>query len=105
MTRKQPGVYSRKALREIKASALKIKGSTSTTHIYPRAYCIAKPAPLCAVFVTPWMDSEPAVRTPMFSSAHTIHDGVREVKVGDWCSLAYVTTPGRGGLRVIEILK
>jgi len=71
-----------------------IKGAKSAGHLYPRAYCIAKPAPLCAVFVTPWMDAEPQICTPEYSASHTVYVGVDDVHVGDWCALAYVVTDG-----------
>lgn len=80
---------------------MKIKGATSVSHIYPRAYCIAKPAPMCAVFVTPWMDAEPQVRQSDCSSSHTVVHGVEKVRVGDWCSIAYVTTAGMGTQYVV----
>lgn len=81
---------------------MQIKGAISVSHIYPRAYCIAKPAPMCAVFVTPWMDAEPQVRKQEYSSSHTVvHGSIENVKVGDWCSIAYVLTPGMGTQWVI----
>ncbi len=95
--------YSLAILKSIKQQAMKIKGATSVSHIYPRAYCIAKPAPLCAVFVTPCMDSEPQIRNEKYSSAHTVGNGVENVKVGDWCAIAYVTTPGCGTLYALPI--
>jgi hypothetical protein len=90
-------MYSRATLKQLRESALNnIKGAESVSHIYPRAYCVAKPAPLCAVFVTPWMDSEPQIRKAEYSSSHTVYNGVANVKVGDWCSIAYIVTPGCG---------
>ena len=82
--------YSRSVLAWVRKQASKIKGFESVCHIYPRAYCIAKPAPLCAVFVVPWMDSEPQVRSPEYSSSDVVNDGVADVAVGDWCAIAYV---------------
>ena len=75
---------------------MKITGARQVRHIYPRAYCVAKPAPGCSVFVTPWMDAEPAIRTPVFSSSETVRENVTEVRVGDWCALAYVQTAVSG---------
>jgi len=86
--------YSRTVLKWLHRSAMQIKGAKSASHLYPRAYCIAKPAPLCAVFVTPWFDAEPQVRTPEYSAAQTVHEGVADVRVGDWCAIAYVVTDG-----------
>ena len=97
--------YSRKTLNAIEAAALKIKDATSVCHIYPRAYCVAKPSASCAVFVTPWMDAEPQIRKPELESSHTVYYGVENVNVGDWCSIAYVVTPGNGTMWVVDMPK
>lgn len=86
--------YSRNTLAWVKREGMKIDGARSVRHIYPRAYCIAKPAPLCAVFVTPWMDAEPQIRNKQYSASTTVHEGVADVEIGDWCALAYVVTDG-----------
>lgn len=96
--------YSQATLRRIKSLAKRIPRTVRVSHLYPRAYCVAKPSTGCAVFVTPWMDAEPQVRTPQFSSSHLVRDGVEKIVSGDWCSLAYVVTSGVSGLRVIEKL-
>ena len=88
--------YSVKMRKWVKDQAMKIRGARSVHHIYPRAYCIAKPAPLCAVFVTPWMDAEPQIRNQKYSASTIVHDGVEDVSAGDWCALAYVVTEGSG---------
>ncbi len=102
---KTPSAYSRAILKLIRDRAMKIKGATSVNHIYPRAYCVAKPAPMCAVFVTPWFDSESQIRQAKYSSSNTVHNNVESVQVGDWCALAYVTTPGMGTTYVIDLPK
>lgn len=86
--------YSRNALRWLRNEAMKVDGVISVKHLFPRVYCIAKPAPLCAVFVKPWMDSEPQVRNPEYSAFDVVYEGVHDVRVGDWCSLAYVVKKG-----------
>ena len=96
-------LYSRTVIAAIRAKALReIPLAKSVSHIYPRAYCLAKPAPCCAVFATPWFDSEPQIRQKQFSAYEIVHQGVAKVKAGDWCSIAYVSTPGCGQLWVIE---
>jgi len=86
--------YSRKEIARVKAQAMKIRGAKSVSHIFPRAYCIAKPAPLCAVFVKPWMDAEAQIRMEKYSASDVIHEGAEDVRVGDWCALAYVACDG-----------
>ena len=91
-------------IKEIKAAAMKLPGVKSVSHIRPRAYCIAKPAASCAVFVTPPCDAEPQLRQMQNATAETIREGVSHVKVGEWYVLAYVTIPNYvGQSRVIDM--
>ena len=99
MKKRQSSAYTRATLEEIKATAKKYHDAKEVRHIKPRAYCIAKPAPWCAVFVTPPCDAEPHVT---YSESTLIHDkSVESVCVGDWCSLAYVQSESNGETRVI----
>ena len=82
---------------------MKIKGAREVCHIYPRAYCIAKPAVCCAVFVTPRCDAEVYLTKFDNATVQTIHEGVADVNVGDWCTLAYVVTSGCSETHVIKI--
>lgn len=84
--------YSANTLAWLRKTAMQVEGAVEVgRNMFPRAYCIAKPAPGCAVFVTPWMDAMPPVCTPGFSSSQIIREGVFDVRVGDWCALAYVS--------------
>lgn len=91
---KNKSVYSRAAIADIIKQGMKIRGAKQVRHIFPRAYCIAKPAPLCAVFVVPWMDAEPQIRMQEYSSSDIVREGVEGVNVGDWRALAYVASDG-----------
>lgn len=82
--------YSTETLKWLRKNSMKVEGAVRARHFYPRAYCVAKPSPLCAVFITPWIDSEPQVRSPEYSASHVVHEGVADVQMGDWCALAYV---------------
>ena len=86
--------YSVKMRKWVKDQAMSLEGSIAVCHIFPRAYCVAKPAPLCAVFVEPWMDAEPQVRNEKYSGSVTIDEGAENVNVGDWCAIAYVVRNG-----------
>jgi hypothetical protein len=97
--------YNQATIRHIRNLAKRNTSATKVCHIFPRAYCIAKPAPGCAVFATPWMDAEPQIRTTAYSSYRVVHSNVEDVKVGDWCSIAYLTKGFSNGMHVIEILK
>lgn len=71
----------------------------SISHIMPRAYCVAKPASHMAVFVVPPMDREPQVRNDEYTVVH--NETCRDVRAGQWCSLAYVSTKHYGQSVVI----
>ena len=89
--------YSRAEIDRIRKLAMQVVGCRTARHIYPRAYCIAKPAPGCIVVLTPWMDSEPQIRSKPYSAAVIVREGdVADIDVGDWCSVAYVITSGSG---------
>lgn len=100
-----PPDYKQAVIRRIRQEAMKIKGVTGVRHIHPRAYCIAKPAACCAVFVVPPCDHEPHLRSfePNNSAELIQNNSAAKVKVGDWCSLAYVITHSFSQPQVILI--
>jgi len=89
------------SVRTLRAIAKRMKpGVISVAHILPRAYCVAKPAAYCAVFAVPACDREPQVRDDPWATVQ--NESARDVKHGDWCSLAYVSTSdGTGEMRVL----
>lgn len=79
----------------------------SVRHIYPRAYVIAKPAPLCLVVVMPWVDAEPHMRDweKSYGSTMLMSDSFDEtIQSGDWCSVAYVATDTGGKSIAIKVV-
>ena len=86
--------YSVKMRKWVKDQGMALDGTIAVRHIFPRAYCVAKPAPLCAVFATPWMDAEELVKMEKYSASVIVNEGVKDVKVGDWCAIAYVVRSG-----------
>jgi len=96
--------YSKAIIRRIKSAAKKqVENCKSVRHIFPRAYCVAKTAPSCAVFAIPWQDAEEQIRKPEHSSYETVYQNVGNVKAGDWCSLAYVVSPSSAETFVIDL--
>jgi hypothetical protein len=89
------------SVRELRAISKTCKpGVIAVSHILPRAYCVAKPAAYCAVFAVPACDREPQVRDDPWATVQ--NESARDVKHGDWCSLAYVSTSdGTGEMRVL----
>ena len=84
--------YKNTVIAYLKAKARKLvkDEKASVSHIHPRAYCIAKPAAYCAVFMVPTCDRESQVSE---SECDVVNNAsCADVKMGDWCSVAYVMT-------------
>lgn len=93
-------VYAARALLKLKAEAagvaLRESGSrkvSSVSHLLPRAVCVAKTGLWAAAFAVCPLDREPRL---VFGEPFVVvrNKTVAPVKPGDWCSLAYVCTPG-----------
>lgn len=99
--------FTRRELARLKSLAQQIKHSwetvSSVSHITPRAFCVAKTAPLCAVFAVPSCDREPQVSGLAYTTVN--HRSCADVQTGDWCALAYVMTQSSGQPVVLEILQ
>lgn len=106
-TRKQQKkvrAYSSAILRDIRAAARRqVPDCRSVSHIFPRAYCVAKTTPCNATFAIPWEDSEPRVRNPYYSSFEQVFANVNHVEVGKWYALAYVSNLTGGQTYVINL--
>lgn len=101
--------YTRAELRRLRSIAMTKRSLfytpgarvVSVSHITPRAYCVAKTASHAAVFVVPPADNEPQVAN---SNTTTVHGpSCADVKLGDWCALAYVCSVSSGMNVVLEI--
>lgn len=68
------------------------------SHVYPRAYVIGRPSHGCMYVATPLCDAAEVVRNSPVkqdgSMAVYCFDG--DFRAGDWCSVAYVSTPTTG---------
>lgn len=100
--------YTRKEIARLRERGMRYPVSKwskvlSVSHITPRAYCVAKPAALAAVFAVPPADKEPQVSDHAFVTVQ--NDSVSGVKLGDWCALAYLSTTTCGEIVALEILQ
>jgi hypothetical protein len=95
--------YTKAAIKRIKDRAVKQidKPVISVSHITPRAYCIAKPAPHCAVFAIPLIDREKYVRNQPNTTVQ--NESCAHVQMGDWATLAYVVTSSYGQPIVVKL--
>lgn len=67
-----------------------VEGAYGARHLFPRAYCVAKLSLHMAVFAVPPRDREECAGDD--PSVLVTNYSCRNVKLGDWCSLAYVHT-------------
>ena len=73
----------------------------AVSHIMPRAFCVAKLTRYSAVFSVPPQDREPQVVDIL--QVQVRNETAADVKVGDWCAIAYISTGnGAGGMYVIQ---
>lgn len=95
-----PKGYDEKEIAEMIAAAIKAFPTlTHISHILPRAYCIAKPAPCCAVFVVPPEDREP--QTQCDGTIFVQEKEAFEIETGDWARLAYIQRPEISSMSII----
>ena len=85
---------TRKAIREW----CEVQGYTvkKIDHVFPRAYVVARPGINSLVVAVPPFDAYELSPAYDFGS-ETMIDFDCELKVGEWCSVAYVLTKGWGG--------
>lgn len=98
--------YTKSSIALLKAKARRLvkDEKARVVHIHPRAYCVAKTALYCAVFAVPTCDREPQVADNDWDVVQ--NESCADVKMGDWCSVAYISSPRSGGESyVLQILK
>ena len=97
--------YTKASIALLKAKARRLikDDRARVVHIHPRAYCVAKTALYCAVFAVPTCDREPQVADNDWDVVN--NKSCAGVKMGDWCSVAYISTRTGGECHVLEILK
>ena len=74
--------------------------ATAIRHIHPHAYCVAKPAHHCAVFVIPPQDREPQV--PGDGAVLIQNWTVSAIIPGMWCAIVYVCRPTSSEFLVVD---
>lgn len=77
------------------------------TSVIPRAYCIAKPAPGMAVFVTPpedWRGRRTEIEMACNAGISFHGKETYALRIGDWRTLVYATRPGAYLWYVVDLL-
>ena len=74
-------------------------------HVQPRGYVVARLAESCLLVATPWVDAEPHMRERHKRlGVEWVHVFESSLSTGDWCSVAYVSTPDRGQPVAIQVV-
>ena len=90
-------------MKKLKIKGVKLKKGENLLHYHPFCYCIAKYSETSAVFVIP-----PQKKGTVTDSGYvgvSFERGLcKDVKVGDWCEVGYISTLKSGFNRVLKIL-
>lgn len=96
-------------MRKLKIKGVKLKKGEDLLHYYPICYCIAKYSETSALFVLPPKKNKnkilKATDNGYVSVSFDKSDLCKQVKIGDWCEVGYVSTIISGENRVLKILK
>ena len=91
-------------MKPLKIKGVKLKKGEELLHYYPFCYCIAKSTESSALFVIP-PQNKGTVADNGYLSVCFDYKLCKDVKVGDWCELGYISTNDSGENRVLKILK
>lgn len=101
--RQHPAYSEKEIWGIIRTVAERHENLIGVSHIRPRAYCLAKPAPHLAVFAVPLKDRERFVKED--EDVTVQNESCRHVEKGDWAALAYVrTSDGTGANEVVFLV-
>lgn len=75
------------------------------SHIYPRAYVLAKLAPQCVILAIPECDAEPQLQGPTYFGFQWCRRFDDSLVTGGWCSVAYLSTDGCGEHVAIPVVR
>lgn len=99
-------------MKKLKIKGVKLKKGEDLLHYYPTCYCIAKYSETSALFVLPPRQKIGKEKIGYkatdngYVSVSFDNGGLcKEVKVGDWCEIGYISTHTSGFNRVLKILK
>lgn len=89
-------------MKKLKIKGVKLKKGEDLLHYHPFCYCIAKYSETRAVFVIPPQNKGTATDNGYVGV--TLDKSCKDVKVGDWCEVGYISTLTSGFNRVLKIL-
>ncbi len=94
----------KKEKEKLKIKGIKLKKGEDLIHYHPLCYCIAKYSETSALFVIP-PQQKGTVTDSGYVSVCFDYNLCKEVKIGDWCEVGYISTISSGENRILKILK
>lgn len=91
-------------MKKLKIKGVKLKKGEDLLHYHPLCYCIAKYNETSALFAIP-PQNKGTVTDNGYISVYFDKGICKDVKVGDWCEVGYISTLTSGFNRVLKILK
>lgn len=89
----------------IKIKGVKLKKNEELIHYHPLCYCIAKYSETSCLFAIPPQKKGVITDNGYVSVSFDKSDLCKQVKIGDWCEVGYVSTIISGENRVLKIIK
>jgi hypothetical protein len=92
-------------MKPLKIKGIKLKKGEELLHYHPICYCIAKHSETSALFAIP-PQSKGIVTDSGYVSVHFDKSELcKQLRIGDWCEVGYISTSISGENRVLKILK
>jgi hypothetical protein len=92
-------------MKALKIKGIKIKKGEELIHYHPICYCIAKHSETSALFAIPPQNKGVVTDSGYVSVSFDYSDLCKQVRIGDWCEVGYISTAISGENRVLKILK
>lgn len=89
----------------IPPKGIKLKKGEELLHYHPICYCIAKSSETSALFAVPPQKKGHVADCGYVSVYFDYSDLCKQVKIGDWCEVGYISTAISGENKVLRILK
>jgi hypothetical protein len=84
---------------------IKLKKGEELLYYHPICYCIAKYSETSALFAIPPQRKGIVTDSGYVSVHFDKSDLCKQVRIGDWCEVGYISTATSGENRVLKILK
>lgn len=92
-------------MKALKIKGIKLKKGQELLHYHPICYCIAKASETSALFAVPPQKKGHVADCGYVSVHFDYSDLCKQVKIGDWCEVGYISKADSGQNYVLKIIK